>query len=196
MAITKLLATLAVAIALVGCAHPMVITPNLAGIERPDTARPVKKNVAYYISDTLRQTEVTTGGGGGDKVSYFPYRDMELSLYKMLSNVFGEVTTLKSPADQEAMARHQIVYVVTPQLSTSSSSDSAFTWPPTRFNVDLTCNISDASGKEIVSKKVVGVGEGEFSEFKKDHAITGKRALTDAMLKMQQALLDEPILRN
>jgi hypothetical protein len=31
------------------------------------------KKAAYYISDEDRAREVTTPGGGGDKVRYFPY---------------------------------------------------------------------------------------------------------------------------
>lgn len=195
MAIAKILTTIFVILTLAGCAHPMGINPDLNKIALPDTAQAMQKHVAYYISDTMLQTEVTSGGGAGDKVSYFPYRDMELALYKMLSNIFGEVTRLKNPLDKEALAARKIVYLITPQISTASSSSSALTWPPTHFSVDLTCIITNPGGKEVVSKKVVGIGAAEFSEFKKDPSVTGRRAVEDAVLKMQQALLAAPVLR-
>lgn len=195
MTLAKLLATISVILTLAGCAHPMAINPELGKIALPSAAQPLQKHVAYYISDTLLQKEVTSAGGAGDSVTYFPYRDMELALYKMLSNVFGEVSRVKTLPDQAAMADKKMVYLVTPTLSTTSSSGSALTWPPTQFSVDLSCVVTDASGKQVVTKKVVGLGTGEFSEFKKDPSITGRRAVQDAVLNMQQALLAEPALR-
>jgi hypothetical protein len=51
---------------IVGCAHPIAITPT-STIERPDKPL-VKKNVAYVMTDADREKQVTTEGGGGDKV--------------------------------------------------------------------------------------------------------------------------------
>lgn len=195
MRITNLLSSLIVVAALTGCAHPIVMSPDVAKIEPTSGIVPIKKNVAYYIAEDLRTKEVTTPGGGGDKVSYQPYRDMETAFYKMLTNVFGNVTKLKSPNDAEAISKNNVAYVITPQLLTDSSSPSPFTWPPTKFSVDLTCNISDAAGKTVATKKVSGAGNAEFDEFKADFSLSAKRASQDALLKMQQALADEPELR-
>jgi hypothetical protein len=191
---TLLLSIIAVA-ALAGCAHPIIMTPDIAKIEPATTVQPIKKNVAYYIAEDARTNEVITPGGGGDKVSYQPYRDIETAFYKMLTNVFGSVTKLKTPADAEAIAKNNVVYVITPQLATDSSSPSPFTWPPTKFSVDLTCNITDATGNALLSKKVSGAGAAEFDEFKSDFSLSAKRASQDALLKMQQALSDAPELR-
>ncbi|OGB24519.1 MAG: hypothetical protein A3I66_10740 [Burkholderiales bacterium RIFCSPLOWO2_02_FULL_57_36] len=147
------------------------------------------------MAEDVRIKEVITPGGGGDKVSYQPYRDIETAFYKMLTNVFGNVTKLKTPKDADAISKNNIAYVITPQLLTDSSSPSPFTWPPTKFSVDLTCNIADAAGNPVISKNVSGTGAAEFSEFKADFSLSAKRASQDALLKMQQALLDAPELR-
>jgi hypothetical protein len=80
-------------------------------------------------------------------------------------------------------------------MVTDSSSPSPFTWPPTKFNIDLTCDIADATGNPILSKKVTGEGNAEFDEFKKDFSLSGKRAAEDALLKMQKTLLSASELR-
>jgi len=195
MRITKLLSSAIIVAALTGCAHPIIMSPDIGKIEPAATSQPIKKNVAYYIAEDVRIKEVITPGGGGDKVSYQPYRDIETAFYKMLTNVFGNVTKLKTPKDADAISKNNIAYVITPQLLTDSSSPSPFTWPPTKFSVDLTCNIADAAGNPVISKNVSGTGAAEFSEFKADFSLSAKRASQDALLKMQQALLDAPELR-
>jgi hypothetical protein len=191
MNISKLAASLIAVAGLAGCAHPLSITPNIAKIEREASA-PMRVNskVGYYINDALRNQKVTTAGGGGDDVTSFPYRDMEGGLYVMFSNVFEGVTRLNAPADQKAISEAGINYVITPLIQISSSSSSALTWPPTHFNVDLTCTISDASGQLINTAKVVGQGDAEFSEFKSDFGLSGKRATESALLQMQRKLLE------
>lgn len=195
MRLTNLFTLIFVAATLIGCAHPIVMSPDIGKIEATKNAQPIKKNVAYYIAEDVRTKEVITPGGGGDKVSYQPYRDIETAFYKMLTNVFDNVTKLKTPNDAEAISKNKIDYVITPQLVTDSSSPSPFTWPPTKFSVDLTCNITDAAGKAVTTKKVSGNGQAEFSEFKADFSMSAKRASEDALLKMQQALSDTVELR-
>lgn len=195
MRIAKLLTSLIAVAALVGCAHPIVMTPDIAKIEAPAGAQPVKKAVGYYIADDLRAMEVTTPGGGGDKVTYQPYRDIETAFYKMLTNVFGSVVKLKTPKDADAFSKNNVAYVITPRIVTDSSSPSPFTWPPTKFSVDLTCDVSDVTGNHVLTQKVSGLGQAEFSEFKSDFSLSAKRASEDALLKMQQALSAAPELR-
>ncbi|AXQ27266.1 hypothetical protein D0B54_00540 [Solimonas sp. K1W22B-7] len=192
----RILACLSAAILLSGCAHTIAIGPDVAKIERDATAQPIKKSVGYYISEESRNLEVTTPGGGGDKVNYRPYKDTETAFYKMLTNVFDNVAVLQLPNDAEAISKNKVSYIITPQLVTNSSSSSALTWPPTDFTVDMTCTISDAAGNTVATKAVNGQGKAEFSEFKSDFSLSGKRASEDALLKMQRALLAEtPELR-
>lgn len=195
MNIKSLFSVIAVTASLIGCAHPLVISPDLAKIERAPAAQPIKKNVGYYIPDELRELEVTTPGGGGDKVSYKPYRDLEVGLFKMLGNVFENVHKLKGTADTAAIKSNGIAYVITPKLLTNSSSPSAFTWPPTKFTVDLTCNIADASGNPVVSPTVQGEGKAEFEEFKSNFSLSAIRASEDALKKMQILLAQEAALK-
>src|SRR5215475_5579305 len=123
---------------LTGCAHQIVITPDLSSIERPSAA-PIDKKVGYYISGADRAAMVTTAGGGGDKVSYYPYKELEPALQKVLFNVFRDVQSLDSAHDAAYLSQHGIAYVFTPTIKTTSSSSGVFTWMPTHFEVQLTC---------------------------------------------------------
>jgi hypothetical protein len=179
-----------------GCAHPLTIGPDIAKIERSGNQQPIDKHVAYYIAADSRDKAVTTPGGGGDSVTYRPYRDIEAGYYKMLSNVFKGVTLLKTPNDAEAIGKNGVLYIITPEVSTDSSSPSPFTWPPTKFTVNLTCNIVDTTGKTIKAASVRGEGQAEYDEFKSDFSLSGRRATLDALLKMQNVLFNMPELRN
>lgn len=188
-------AVLASAAVLAGCAHPIVMaTEKSAPSEK--VAQKIDKNVGYVIPAGLREREVTTPGGGGDKVSYFPYRDLELPLYSTLSNVFANVSKLKAPNDEAAIRSGQVSYIVTPEMVTESSSDSALTWPPTQFTVKLTCTVTDLTGAVVLKKEVQGVGKAEFSEFKRNFALSAHRASEDALRQLQTALASAPELRN
>ncbi len=179
---------------LAGCAHPFVITPPLDSIAATPGAHRIDKTVGFYVAPELRTAAVVTPGGGGDKVRYTPYKDTEAALYKMLNNVFTNVTILQTD-DAAANAKAGLSFVITPTLVTNSASSSAFTWPPTDFTMDLTCTVRDAAGQIVLSARVSGDGKTEFSEFKHDFAQAGERAVTDAVLKMQQALLSAAELR-
>ena len=189
------LAALAAAALVAGCAHPLAIGPDIAKIERSPGVQPIDRNVGYYVAPDLRERAVTTPGGGGDSVTYSPYRDLEAAFYKMLGNVFKGVTLVKSPNDADTIAKNSISYVISPEITTDSSSPSPFTWPPTIFIVGLTCNIADASGKIVARPAVTAAGRAEYDEFKSDFSLSGKRASLEAMLKMQDALLRLPELK-
>jgi hypothetical protein len=196
MSLIKLASGLALAAVLAGCAHPLIITPDMSKISRSADAQPLKKNhVAYYISETAHAQQVTTPGGGGDSVTSTPYRDLETGFYKMLTNVFESVTRLKTPSDQAAISSNAVTLIITPELVVTSSSSSMLTWPPTQFGIDLECKIADASGKQFDNVKVVGHGQAEFSEFKSDVSLSGKRAMQDALSQMQKKLLDHDFSR-
>lgn len=195
MRIYKLASLLAMVAIVTGCAHPLVISPDISKVERSGNAQTINKNVGYYIPADIREKAVTTPAAAGDSVTYTPYKDMETAFYKMLSNVFKNVTVLKSSNDADAITKHSINYVITPEIKTDSSSPSVLTWPPTKFSVTLTCNITNASGKMIGKPVVTGEGKAEFSEFKSDVSLSGKRATLDSLLKMQDTLMQMPELR-
>lgn len=195
MRLIKLLSMLTVVAIITGCAHPLAIGPDISKVERSGSAQTIDKSVGYYIPADIRDKAVKTKGGGGDSVTYTPYKDIETAFYKMLSNVFKNVIVLKSPNDVEAIAKNSVSYIITPEITTESSSPSPFTWPPTTFSANLTCSITTPGGKMIGKPAVVGVGKAEYDEFKSDFSLSGKRATLDSLLKMQDTLLQMPELR-
>jgi hypothetical protein len=186
--ISLLAVVLVCCLELAGCAHPVSMVPNLAAIPASSGATVANKKVAYYISDASRALEVTTPGGGGDKVRYFPYRDLEAGLYKTLATVFREVTKVSKPDDLEGMRQGGISVLVQPEISTMSFSDSIVTWPPTMFTVNLTCQFKDAQGQVIDTISVSGTGMASFDQFKSNVSLSSARASDDALQKLAQAL--------
>ena len=182
-------------VVIVGCAHPINMNPDLAALQPAAGKTVINKKVGYFMPDSLRTMEVTTPGGGGDKVRYFPYRDLEPGLYKALSEVFVSVNKLSNANDPADLKAGAIKLVILPEIATTSSSSSPFTWPPTAFSVDLTCNINDDSGKLVKSVKVTGNGNASFDEFKSNFSLASVRASNDALAKLIQALADTPELR-
>ena len=176
------------------CAHPIVVTPALGDLKL-ESANPIDKNVGYYISKENRDKKVITSGGGGDKVAYYPYKELEPALQKVLSNVFRRVYPLQSEGDTQAIEAHGIAYVFTPTISTNSSSDSLVTWPPTKFTVVVACKAVSAEGKPIWEKQFTGDGVAEFSEFKSDFSLAAKRASQSAFGQFQRALVQDQEFR-
>ena len=191
-AFVALAAVLGIAV-LGGCAHPITITPDLAAVSTSG-GTPIKKNVGYYMAPEDKARQFTTAGGGGDKISHYPYRDLDAGIYKVLSNVFQNVSVLKSATDTETIRKDGITYVFVPEIVPSSLSDSLITWPPTSFTVLLTCTVYDANGKVIGKKTVVGNGAATFDEFKRDFSLAGRRASADALAKLQVLLSKDPDL--
>jgi hypothetical protein len=179
---------------LAGCAHPITITPDIAAISAPGAA-PIKKNVGYYMAQEDKARQFTTGGGGGDKISHYPYRDLDTGIYKVLSNVFQNVSILKSATDVETIRKDGITYVFVPEIVPSSLSDSLITWPPTSFTLLLTCTVYNATGNVTGKKAVVGNGAATFDEFKRDFGLAGRRASADALAKFQVLLSSDPELK-
>lgn len=179
--------TAAAVAVLAGCAHPIVIAPDIAAIKT--SATPViDKKAGYFISAENRELEVTTPGGGGDKIRYFPYRDLETGLYKVLSGTFTSVTRLGKAPTAEILNAEGLAFAITPKITTQSNSDSIVTWPPTSFTVELECRTLAESGSEIATTRVVGFGNATFDEFKSDFALAAKRASTDALNKLSTEL--------
>jgi hypothetical protein len=190
-----LLVLTALSASLAGCAHTMTIAPEIEKLAPSADADRIPKNVGLYLSSEQRGKEVTTPGGGGDKVSYRPYADMETGIYKMLGNVYQNVTLLHSPDDSGAIAKNSLVYIVEPEVTTESSSSGVLTWMATDFTVGLTCKINDASGHSIAVITASGSGHADFSELKRNFSLAGQRASLDALLKEQALLLQSSALR-
>lgn len=182
----RLTALLVGALALSGCTRTINISPD-ESVFKP-SAPVVNKAVAYYISDEDRAKKVVTPGGGGDKVTYAPYGELEGALRKVLKTRYNDVYLLKSPNDKAYIAEKNISYVFIPRITTNSSSGSALTWPPTDFTIDLECQATDASGASVWQTRIQGKGQATFSEFKSNFALAAHRAAEDAFTQLQRQL--------
>jgi hypothetical protein len=172
-----------------GCAHDITISGDNAALVSK-TPAPINKTVALVITDAERTKEVVSPGGGGDKVAYKPYHDLELPIYLELSNIFKDVVKLNAAPDAATAQSKNLSYIVTPTITTTSSSPSLLTWPPTDFSVTLECTVTDPSGKVVTTKSVTGSGHAEFSEFKRNFGLAAQRATIDAVQKMQSAMAE------
>jgi hypothetical protein len=171
-----------------GCAHPISLSGDVAGLGGTGASK-IDRKVGLVMNDDLRKREVTSPGGGGDKVSYQPYRDLETGLYVALSESFSGVSRVSGAADPKVQT-DGLQLLVTPSISTTSYSPSLMTWPPTVFTIELACSITDAQNKPVTEVKVQGEGRAEFDEFKGDFSLSAKRASTDALKKLVKALGD------
>ena len=190
----KLIFLAAASVALFGCAHPINMKPNISEI-KGEVIATIDKQVGYHISVANMAVEVTTPGGGGDKIRYFPYRDMDAGFYKALSEVFKSVSKIANPKDAAAIDKSGITLLIVPEITTTSSSPSPFTWPPTKFTVTLNCSVLDAKGQSLTNIKVQGEGQAEFEEFKSNFSLSAVRASDDALKKLVKALAASKELR-
>ncbi len=178
---------------LAACAHPIVITPDPATLAKATTK--IEKNVGLVITASDKGIEVTTPGGGGDNIRYYPYRDLEFGIYATLSSAFTNVIPINSVDEKQLITQQNLNLVFVPKIQTTSSSESIFTWPPTFFSIMLDYRILDAGGMQVSSGRVLGEGKAEFSEFKSDFGLAAKRAGTDALNKLKDKLLADPELK-
>jgi hypothetical protein len=177
-----------------GCAHPMVIRPEMEKLAAAPQSDRIARNVGLYIAAPNREKEVTTPGGAGDKVRYKPYADLETGLYKVLGDVFQDVTILKA-ANDEAVAKRSVAYIIEPEVTTTSSSSGIITWMATDFTVQLKCKVTDPAGQLISTVSSSGSGHAVFNELKSNFSLADQRASEDALLKVRGALLQAPELR-
>jgi hypothetical protein len=178
---------------LAGCAHPIVISARTDKLPQAN-GKLVQKNVGYYISESDRDMEVTSPGGGGDKIKYKPYADLDAGIYKVLLNVYKNVVKLSS-VDKSEIAKNSISYVFTPKITTNSSSTGFFTWPATDFEIELTMQARDASGGALWSKVVTAKGHAEYDEFKGDFQLSSRRASEELLGKLQNEILSASNLK-
>jgi hypothetical protein len=176
-----------------GCAHQIAITPDAT--PKRDTSNLSAKKVAYLMTDAQRNTQVTTAGGGGDKVSYYPYKDLEKAIRDALNAVYSDVQVVKSEIDIGKMKEENLSYIFKPTITTTSASDSMFTWPPTSFKIDLNCIILDENAKPSAEFTVTGIGRAEFSEFKMNFGLAGSRAANNLSEKLKAEIMKNKNLR-
>lgn len=177
---------------LVGCAHPISIDSQKLPVRGAQTST---KKAAYVMSEADRKIEVTTQGGGGDKISYFPYKDFERALRSALAAVYSDVSVVASVTDLTAIRETGATFVFKPEISTTSSSSSALTWPPTKFSVSVLVDVMDAKGAMVARLRVTGNGAAEWEEFKGDFALAGRRAVEDASRALVEEIKKTEVLR-
>ncbi|MEH6627792.1 MAG: hypothetical protein V7739_15205 [Motiliproteus sp.] len=181
---------------LAGCSHNIQVNPDLTELRQTKINSLSPHNVAYFISKEDKERQVTTPGGGGDKVSYKPYSDTEGALNTILSRIFSRVYSMKSLDDSDFIKDKKISYIFIPKLSTNSSSSSALTWPPTEFLMSLNCTAIDSDGIRIWEKTVHAKGYAEFSEFKADFSLSARRASENAFKMMLEEINNEQLFTN
>lgn len=191
--IGRLAGVFAFAAVLVGCAHPISINAEKAP-ERVESNL-IQKKVAYAMSDAERGKQVSTPGGGGDKVSYYPYRDLEKTLRDALRAVYQEVVVVKSATDLEGIRSAGADLVFTPEIKTDSSSASAFTWPPTFFKTEIACIVTDPTGVEVTRVQAAGDGTAQFSEFKSNLGLSASRSASAVAAKLVEEIRRDSKLR-
>jgi hypothetical protein len=175
------------------CAHPISVTP--AKTPERIEAQLIPKKVAYAMTDAERGKEVVTPGGGGDKVSYYPYRDLEKAIRDALRAAYQDVVVVRSAKDATAVRESGAVLVFTPEIKTTSSSPSPFTWPPTRFSSEIICIVTDAGGQEVTRVSATGNGAAEFDEFKSNFSLASQRAGTEVATQLRDAIRSNDKLR-
>lgn len=184
----KLLLVILPLLAMIGCAHPMVISPRVDELPVENKVK-IDKVVGYYISASDIALRVESPGGGGDRLAYHPYKDIEAALSKVLFNIYKDVYKLKAKNDKKELTANSITYVFVPQVSTTSSSPSPFTWPPTDFSVTLKMHALDSAGKKVWSGEVRGEGHAEFEQFKDDFQLAARLASKEAFIKLQKEIV-------
>ena len=181
-------------ILLIGCSHPIVISPNFGNLPA-ENSKKINKNVGYFISKADHIKRVTTPGGGGDDVEYSPYKDIESALHKILLNVYKDAYKLNSATDKNEMKKYNISYVFIPKIITNSSSGSFLTWPPTDFSIELTTKALNKKGKQVWSNKTTGKGHAEYEEFISDFSLSARRASKNVLRKLQKKIQSARQLR-
>ncbi|MBC7939834.1 MAG: hypothetical protein H7Z19_08745 [Chitinophagaceae bacterium] len=188
----RIIITALVCAALVACAHPVKIAPQL--ILSTDRSRIVDKKVGYRITDAQRAMKVTTSGGGGDNISYYLYRDMEKGLFDTLASVFSGVYVIPETGAQDFIVANGLNFVFSPVLESDSSSRNVLMWNPTDFTLRLRATAFDASENIVWTREFTGAGRapagGSLSE-----TPAAQAAALDVFKQLQQALLDEPVFR-
>lgn len=159
-------------LALGGCAHQINIVPDTLVL---DVQTKYPATIGYVIPDERMNLQVTTPAGGGDKVSYYPYKALDTSLQMAFRQVFQHAQRLQSP--QQAQQLEDVLLVFDPTIGTDSSSSSSFFWPPESFTVTLEVKVSDRMLNREYQVKGTGIGKVTRAEWSSDFGVAGKIAM-------------------
>ena len=189
------LLAISTALVLTSCAHAITIDPGPSQTSYQNKLSP--KKVGYVITDTDKNKQVISAGGGGDKVSYYPYRDIERPIREALKSIYTDVYAIASISEVDTIKKDEVTIIFTPVISTTSNSSSILTWPPTDFTINFNCAVVDAAGSPITNLTLTGIGQSQFSEFSaaRDGGLSGRRAAGDLSEKLRQEILKNPALQ-
>ena len=187
------LAAVAAIVLLAACSHPVKITPPTLALVSDPAVR-VDRAVGYLITDQQRAMQVTTGGGGGDKISYTPYRDLESGLYQTLASVFSSVYVVPGAGADTFFADKHLGFVFMPEIATDSSSSNILLWNPTDFSVRLHVVANDASGKAVWTRDFTGKAHSAAGGSLVEN-VAAQQAAADVFGQLQKALIEEPLFR-
>ena len=189
------LLAISAALVLTSCAHAITIDPGPSQTSYQNKLSP--KKVGYVITDTDKNKQVISAGGGGDKVSYYPYRDIERPIREALKSIYTDVYAIASISEVDKIKKDEVTIIFTPVISTTSNSSSILTWPPTDFTINFNCTVVDAAGTPITNFTLTGIGQSQFSEFSaaRDGGLSGRRAAGDLSEKLRQEILKSPALQ-
>lgn len=189
------LLAISTALVLTSCAHAIIIDPGPSQSSYQNKLSP--KKVGYVITDTDKNKQVISAGGGGDKVSYYPYRDIERPIREALKSIYTDVYAIASISEVDTIKKDEVTIIFTPVISTTSNSSSILTWPPTDFTINFNCAVVDAAGTPITNFTLTGIGQSQFSEFSaaRDGGLSGRRAAGDLSEKLRQEILKSPALQ-
>ena len=176
-----------------GCAHQIEINPNSQNITK--IKKKSSKVAGYFISKEDKQIKVTTPGGGGDKITYMPYRDIEAAFYSVLSDKYQNVFLIDAISNTAFIKDKNISIIFEPKIVTTSSSSSPFTWPATNFTVKLTTKVYDKNSNLIWEKTTDSEGVAEFDEFKSDFSLSSRRAVEKSLNQLIKDLDTVEILQ-
>jgi len=179
-----IISTILAIIFMSGCSHKISLSPSLNELREVKVGNNIDVNVGYYISNEDKKAEVTTPGGGGDKVKYTPYKDIEAALNTMLSRKFSRVYSLNSMNNKNIIETKNIKYIFTTNIHTNSSSSNILIWPPTDFSIDLTCKAVNTNNQKIWEETVSGKGYANSGELMENFSLSAKRATKEAFSKM------------
>ncbi len=173
---------------LTGCTHKIDMVPNVEKVT--DNVFNIEKrnyNVAYILKSYEQDKYVVTPGGGGDKIGYTPYDDTELAFRTILSKVFNKVYKLEFN-DSKFVKEKDIRLIFTYNLKTNSSSESMFTWPPTKFTISLNCKAVSKDGSKVWEDTIYDEGSATFSEFKSNFSLAAQRASEKVFTQLLQKI--------
>lgn len=190
---TRLATSVGLVALLAACAHPIQLETSQLPPAAGDKA--MARKVAYVISDADRSRQVSSAGGGADRVTYHPYRDLEPGIRAALASVYADVTALQSEAELPAARQAGITLIFVPVIATESSSSSVFTWPPTRFSSEVALKVKDAQGQPVTEVRVRGEGAATHDEFSNDVSLAARRASADMAAKLSREIRASDKLR-